>query len=90
MFGPDGPGYIWQACDEEWKHSVPSIPKDKLVEIIKAIDDDDTEGVSVVTTSGDAYSINDDVNDLYDFETEVDGTFLRWNLHIVLEQYSTL
>ncbi|CAA0381076.1 W2 domain [Arabidopsis thaliana x Arabidopsis arenosa] len=74
--GLDGAGYIWrQACEDEWKHSVPPIPKDKLAEIIKAIDDDDTDDESVVTTSGDANtSIN---NDLFDFEREVDGTFLR-------------
>ncbi|CAE5965839.1 unnamed protein product [Arabidopsis arenosa] len=72
--GPDGAGYIWQVCDEEWKHSVAPIPKDKLAEII---DDDDTEDESVVIPSGNANSINNDVNDLYDFEIEVDGTFLR-------------
>ncbi|KAG7580343.1 W2 domain [Arabidopsis suecica] len=72
--GPDGAGYIWQVCDEGWKHSVAPIPKDKLAEII---DDDDTEDESVVTPSGDANSIHNDVNDLYDFEIEVDGTFLR-------------
>ncbi|KAG7575670.1 W2 domain [Arabidopsis thaliana x Arabidopsis arenosa] len=67
--------YIWQVCDEGWKHSVAPIPKDKLAEII---DDDDTEDESVVTPSGDANrSINNDVNGLYDFEIEVDGTFLR-------------
>jgi len=87
--GPDGAGYIWEVCegahDEEWKHSVAPIPKDKLSEITQAIDDDDTDDESVVPTSGelksDADSINTDVNDpnddYYYFEKEVEGTVLR-------------
>ncbi|KAL0740495.1 hypothetical protein Bca4012_082008 [Brassica carinata] len=87
--GPDGAGYIWEVCegvhDEEWKHSVAPIPKDKLAEITQAMDDDDLEDESVVPTSGelksDADSINTDVNDPGDeygyFEREVEGTFLR-------------
>ncbi|KAF3576369.1 hypothetical protein DY000_02035281 [Brassica cretica] len=88
--GPDEAGYIWEVCegdhDEEWKHSVAPIPKDKLDEITQAMDDDDDlEDESVVPTSGelksDADSINTDVNDPGDeygyFEREVEGTFLR-------------
>ncbi|KAF3556836.1 hypothetical protein F2Q69_00017337 [Brassica cretica] len=88
--GPDEAGYIWEVCegdhDEDWKHSVAPIPKDKLDEITQAMDDDDDlEDESVVPTSGelksDADSINTDVNDPGDeygyFEREVEGAFLR-------------
>ena len=38
--GSGGAGYIWSACEggreEEWRHSVAPIPKDKLAEISQA------------------------------------------------------
>ncbi|XP_010528820.1 PREDICTED: translation initiation factor eIF-2B subunit epsilon-like isoform X2 [Tarenaya hassleriana] len=89
--GPGGAGYIWEACegahDEEWKHSVAPIPKDKLAEITQAtVDDEDmlAQDDGVLPPSGelksdaDSLADNEYSNDDYSiFEKEVEATFLR-------------
>jgi len=44
QLGVGGAGHVWSTCEggleEEWRHSVAPIPKDKILEAIKTMEDD--------------------------------------------------
>ncbi|RZB49500.1 Translation initiation factor eIF-2B subunit epsilon [Glycine soja] len=87
-----GAGHVWSTCEgsheEEWRHSVAPIPKDKILEAIKTMEDDLelTHDDSFLPPSGELkpnsnYSDDDDHedsrDDSYYFDKEVEATFLR-------------
>ncbi|KAG4916907.1 hypothetical protein JHK87_054464 [Glycine soja] len=90
--GMGGAGHVWSTCEgsheEEWRHSVAPIPKDKILEAIKTMEDDLelTHDDSFLPPSGELkpnsnYSDDDDHedsrDDSYYFDKEVEATFLR-------------
>ncbi|KAL3030485.1 hypothetical protein AAZX31_03G222700 [Glycine max] len=102
--GMGGAGHVWSTCEgsheEEWRHSVAPIPKDKVMEAIKTMKDDLENDDSFLPPSGELkpnsnYSDDDDHedsrDDSYYFEKEVEATFLRavheniQESHLILE-----
>ncbi|RDX99323.1 Translation initiation factor eIF-2B subunit epsilon, partial [Mucuna pruriens] len=90
--GMGGVGHVWSTCEggleEEWRHSVAPIPKDKILEAIKTMEDDleFTHDDSFLPTSGELKPNSNDSDyddhedsrdDSYYFEKEVEATFLR-------------
>ncbi|TKY61431.1 translation initiation factor eIF-2B subunit epsilon [Spatholobus suberectus] len=90
--GMGGVGHVWSTCEggheEEWRHSVAPIPKDKILEAIKAMEDDLelTHDDSFLPPSGELKPNSNDSDDddhedsrddSYYFEKEVEATFLR-------------
>ncbi|KAK7397263.1 hypothetical protein VNO78_18430 [Psophocarpus tetragonolobus] len=90
--GMGGAGHVWLTCEggheEEWRHSVAPIPKDKILEAIKIMEDDLelTHDDSFFPPSGELKPNSNDSDDddhedsrddSYYFEKEVEATFLR-------------
>ena len=84
QLGMGGAGHVWSTCEgsheEEWRHSVAPIPKDKVMEAIKTMKDDLENDDSFLPPSGELkpnsnYSDDDDHedsrDDSYYFEKEV-------------------
>ncbi|KAL2990094.1 hypothetical protein AAZX31_11G177400 [Glycine max] len=99
-----GAGHVWSTCEgsheEVRRHSVAPIPKDKVMEAIKTMEDDLENDDSFLPPSGELkpnsnYSDDDDHedsrDDSYYFEKEVEATFLRvvheniQESHLILE-----
>ncbi|CAJ1960974.1 unnamed protein product [Sphenostylis stenocarpa] len=90
--GMGGAGHVWSTCEsgheEEWRHSVAPIPKDKIMEAIKTMEDDlgFIHDDSFLPPSGELIPNSNDSDDddhedsrddSYYFEKEVEATFLR-------------
>lgn len=100
--GFGGAGYAWPKCEggheEEWRHSVAPITEDKILEAVKAMEDE-LELIhdgSILPPSGELIpnpndSDDDDNDDLRDdFDKEVEATFLRAVLENIQENHLTL
>lgn len=100
--GFGGAGYVWPKCEggheEEWRHSVAPITEDKILEAVKAMEDE-LELIhdgSILPPSGELIpnpndSDDDDNDDLRDdFDKEVEATFLRAVLENIQENHLTL
>lgn len=100
--GFGGAGYVWPKCEggheEEWRHSVAPITEDKILEAVKAMEDE-LELIhdgSILPPSGELLpnpndSDDDDNDDLRDdFDKEVEATFLRAVLENIQENHLTL
>ncbi|BAT88014.1 hypothetical protein VIGAN_05144500 [Vigna angularis var. angularis] len=92
QLGVGGAGHVWSTCEggleEEWRHSVAPIPKDKIQEAIKTMEDDmefATDDVFLPpsgelkpnSNDSDDDDHEDSRDDSYYFEKEVEATFLR-------------
>lgn len=100
--GFGGAGYVWPKCEggheEEWRHSVAPITEDKILEAVKAMEDELEliHDSSILPPSGELIpnpndSDDDDNDDLRDdFDKEVEATFLRAVLENIQENHLTL
>ncbi|CAK8533108.1 unnamed protein product [Lathyrus sativus] len=99
--GVGGVGYVWPKCEgeEEWRHSVAPITEDKILEAVKAMEDElelihdgntlPPSGELIPNSNDSDDDDNDDSRD--DFDKEVEATFLRavheniQDVHLTLE-----
>ncbi|PNX87521.1 translation initiation factor eIF-2B subunit epsilon-like protein, partial [Trifolium pratense] len=100
--GFGGVGYIWPKCEggheEEWRHSVAPITEDKILEAVKALEDElelildgNTLPPSGELKPNSIDSDEDDNDDLRDdFDKEVEETFLRAVHENIQENHLTL
>ncbi|CAI8593997.1 unnamed protein product [Vicia faba] len=101
--GFGGVGYVWPKCEggleEEWRHSVAPITEDKILEAVKAMENElelihdgntlPPSGELIPNSNDSDDDDNDDSRD--DFDKEVEATFLRavheniQDVHLTLE-----